>query len=307
MAAELPTRPSWRDRCWMLGHPLVLVGWLVALAFLANELWKVRATSMLGRAMIRLLEKPKPPPSSFAQRLTNPLSNPFPRVWVPVDGAAVAVSSDQSADHFLDLYNGRGGELWRTRIDATRMNDPVLFVWRTRIVETWKVGRVSSVQHFPDEAAIKPRVVQAIDQYFATAPWTPRIWRTDIVESPTTSYIEYDYRGLSLNIVGLAVSAGLVGWCFCVPAWYRRLRRRRASRALVRGFCPVCNYDIAACAASGLAFRCPECGTLNPPRPPPAQPSSPNSPPAPSSSRAPSEQSAPPPPGPPATTQSPPR
>ncbi len=266
MAAELPARPSWRDRCWMLGHPLVLVGWLVVLAFLANELWKVRATSMLGRALHRLLEKPQPALSSYTERNINPLGNPFPDVWVPTDGDAFVTSSDQSADVFLEQYNGRGGELWQVSVETTRLNDPVLFIWRTRVVQTWEVRRISSVQHFPDEAAIRRRVIEAIIKRRANDSWAPLAWRTGIIESPTTttSYIRYDYRGIGLNIVGLINVFGLVAWCVCVPAWHRRARLRRAACCLVRGFCPVCHYDIAACAATGLAFRCPECGTLNP-------------------------------------------
>ncbi len=110
-----------------------------------------------------------------------------------------------------------------------------------------------------------------------------------------------------------ALNATMLASLLLAPWWVQSWLGLPASLRFRRNFprcrCVSCSYSLKALASSNSPSRCPECGTLNPPRPNsiPAQPSSPNSPPAPSSSRAPSEQSAPPPPGPPATTQSPPR
>lgn len=100
-----------------------------------------------------------------------------------------------------------------------------------------------------------------------------------------------EHRPLWGNI---ALNAGLVALLALVPvsvtAWLNVLRARRFRHRLELGACVQCTYSMSDHATYGPA-KCPECGTLNPPRPNsnPPQPSSPSSPSAPSISPVPFE------------------
>lgn len=215
------------------------------------------------------------------------------------DGTIRATSMDGSWDALERYLTNPDGQVWSVnafRYDSFRC---VIVPSLRRSEFTVKIESSEGGSDHPLPDAIS-RITAYLespasgDEGIALRRWL----RTDRIR--TGQYVRYDvmwgYALLNATMLALLllVPLSIRAW-FRVPAWLRYRRNRG------RGLCVSCSYSLAAIAANTVPPRCPECGTLNPPR------SSAPSPPAPSSSPAPSAQSAPPPPTPPATAQSPPR
>jgi hypothetical protein len=121
---------------------------------------------------------------------------------------------------------------------------------------------------------------EALSLEFSLGPihskWAPRdlaavravaaeyLAQRDIVTSQQAARLaggDYQHRetlwpGHIYNAITLAIAAMLLWSLAWIPRRWRALHARRAARAIARGVCPSCGYDISAVESD----YCPECG-----------------------------------------------
>jgi hypothetical protein len=252
----MPPKVRW----WLLAVPFVFVlcaflGFQHARRFM-DESWWWRETPFYPRH-----------PISTGPSITDHSLKCF----VPKSGEVSLVSEDVSWDTLSEVLARRDGAVWVVDIE---------------LESTFRCLIVPSFERFTARLLIYPAIDNP-DNFDQADEERVRQWM--IQDGGEAMCFLRTKEGLDLIRTSelsmmrplwgyILINAGIFGGILLLPwsivAWCALANRRRYLARLKTAACVSCRYDLAAQDRTQIS-RCPECGTLNPPRPPPPSPPAP--------------------------------